>query len=357
MAKQLVFTSAPAGLRPGTRGFCTVAATKDMPPPLISKLESLSGYTHSFNPSGADANRNPVIWSYLRMRMGNTTYRVLSRRSTAGADYTGRSNTIAHHLVLDSGEGTSSSAASVLRSRGTFLENWVGPPKHLDALAIHPPPALPSVCRDWETAFGDAGYAGLFMKSCRDSPRLPAYVVYPENADPLAMIAQAISIAPAPMDGWSNTFTTHYTGNMAGADCMIRFVMAGTPAAGEIPKLGNAVVIAPGQLPALGDDEWVAAARQGERVQVSPPKPVAPIARSGEILPTVPRRSTKRPGSQPKKVSQEDFELNYEAEDTSPILPPASPSMRLEPQRRVSPVVIGAGIAATFVILGLIGVI
>jgi len=227
MAKQLVFTSVPNGLRPGARGFCTVAASRDMSPPLISKLESLSGYTHAFDPSGRDADRNPIAWSYLRVRVGGQTHRVLSRRSTAGSDYTGRSNTIAHHLVLDPDEGSGTTPDAILRQPGLFLDAWEGEPQYLDEVRLDGAPVRPRPCRTWQRAFGDAGYAGLLLRQCHASPRLPAYIIYPEGIDPLALLAEAAAIAPAAMDAWSLPFSTYYTGNLPDADCRLRLAPCG----------------------------------------------------------------------------------------------------------------------------------
>jgi hypothetical protein len=41
MSQELHYTSVPRGLKPGTRGFCTVAVTPQMPGPLVERLENL----------------------------------------------------------------------------------------------------------------------------------------------------------------------------------------------------------------------------------------------------------------------------------------------------------------------------
>jgi hypothetical protein len=50
MSQELIYTSAPRGLKPGTRGFCTVVSTQQMSQPLAERLESLSGYRHVYAP-------------------------------------------------------------------------------------------------------------------------------------------------------------------------------------------------------------------------------------------------------------------------------------------------------------------
>ena len=50
MSHELHYTSVPRGLKPGSRGFCTVGLTPQMPGPLVDRLESLSGYQPVFPP-------------------------------------------------------------------------------------------------------------------------------------------------------------------------------------------------------------------------------------------------------------------------------------------------------------------
>lgn len=99
MAWELSITSAPRGLKPGSAGFCPVSHTRGMPPNLIERLETISGYRHLEIGSGAAA-RNPVVHSHTILRLSGETYYVLSRICDAGRDYSGRSNRFAYHLVL-----------------------------------------------------------------------------------------------------------------------------------------------------------------------------------------------------------------------------------------------------------------
>ena len=49
MAHELIYTSAERGLRPGTRGYCTVAYTHGMMPQTLQLLEALSAYRSMYN--------------------------------------------------------------------------------------------------------------------------------------------------------------------------------------------------------------------------------------------------------------------------------------------------------------------
>ena len=61
MSHELFYTSAPRGLRRGSNGYCTVAATRNLPPWLGQQLERLSDYRALAD--GADAARSPVALS------------------------------------------------------------------------------------------------------------------------------------------------------------------------------------------------------------------------------------------------------------------------------------------------------
>src|SRR5437016_5585315 len=85
MSHELFYTSAPKGLRPGSRGFCTVASTEGLPAHLAEQIESLSAYRPLFPPLDARAKLNPIVYSHLRITGRSKTYHVLSRIGPAGA--------------------------------------------------------------------------------------------------------------------------------------------------------------------------------------------------------------------------------------------------------------------------------
>jgi hypothetical protein len=67
MAHELIYTSAPRGLRNGSQGFCTVAMTAQMPQALASQLEALSGYKPIYSPGQANAALNPPAYAHWRL--------------------------------------------------------------------------------------------------------------------------------------------------------------------------------------------------------------------------------------------------------------------------------------------------
>src|SRR6516225_3355805 len=101
MSQELHYTSVPRGLRPGSRGFCTVACTPQIPAPLVERLENLSSYQPVYPHHDPAAARNPINFSHIRSTLGGRSVSVLSRIGPAGLDYTGRANKYAHHVVLE----------------------------------------------------------------------------------------------------------------------------------------------------------------------------------------------------------------------------------------------------------------
>ena len=129
MSQELLYTSAPRGLKPGSRGFCTVLSTQGMAAPLATALEGLSGYRPIY-PAGDDhANRNPVVYSHLKLQAAGRTSNVLSRIADFGLDYSQRANKLAHHVVLDKTELLPGGPASLLSMRDFMREEWADEPK------------------------------------------------------------------------------------------------------------------------------------------------------------------------------------------------------------------------------------
>ena len=88
MSQELHYTSVPRGLKPGARGFCTVAHTAGLSQALLERLEGLSGYRPRFKPNDPKEALNPVVWSHLRLTGTGPAVTVISRVGSAGLDYT-----------------------------------------------------------------------------------------------------------------------------------------------------------------------------------------------------------------------------------------------------------------------------
>ena len=120
MPKELIFTSVPTGINPGSTGYCTVAKHKDVDRLLERELETISFYELM------DVEYKPVVHAYRVLRINTGTFYVLSRISFSGSDHTGRTNYLAHNLIFDETEVISMQASPAdffLDGRG-WLSSW-----------------------------------------------------------------------------------------------------------------------------------------------------------------------------------------------------------------------------------------
>ncbi len=132
---ELINTSVPQGLIAGTRGFTTVAMTRGLPAALQNKLEALSSY--SFRTTAHDetyTRENPVNFFHYILPQGA---HVIGRVAACAFDYTGRTNRLAHLLVLDAAEIGSLNAANIVLANNQgclgLSVAWSGEPRYLDA--------------------------------------------------------------------------------------------------------------------------------------------------------------------------------------------------------------------------------
>ena len=154
MAYELIYTSAERGLRPGTRGYCTVAYTQGMMPQTVQLMEALSAYKSMYGAQEAAAMTEPVSWSHYKMTLLGHASSVLSRVSPTGVDHTNRSNKLAHHILVQSRERPAGGPLWVSSQNGMFIEQWEGTPRLLNT-----PKTLPSGdetdfhCNRWAVYF------------------------------------------------------------------------------------------------------------------------------------------------------------------------------------------------------------
>ncbi len=158
---ELVNTSIPNGLLPGTHGFSTVAMTKGLPDSLRIRLETLCAYRHRTNAHDATYEReNPVNWFHVILPQG---VHAVGCVAPADFDYTGRTNRLARICALGKDEMPSVGGVAVLKNvRDRFREPWSGEARWLDADTTMAK-VLQSICpaQDtsapaWRKMFGDA---------------------------------------------------------------------------------------------------------------------------------------------------------------------------------------------------------
>ncbi len=228
MAMELIYTSVKNGLKPGSVGFCTVAMSRNMPAGLAAALESLSGYRHIFAAGDNRYAENPVNFGHLLLADRSRLLRVLLRISSAPADYTGRTNKLAHFIVLDPGEYASAGPAWLLQQPGLMRDAWTGEPRWLEQPpAIPMGSSVPTRCTAWERITGDAGWAGELLTRFADRPDDPVHLVCNPDTPMLDLFAEALALLP-PQSRWQIAFSTYFTGlSVTGAKCHWRGLMAG----------------------------------------------------------------------------------------------------------------------------------
>lgn len=99
MAWQLIYTSSPRLLQAGRTGFGTVAKHAAIRGPLQSELERFSQFSRI---EGLRSDR--ILYYHRVLSVQGETFHVITRLKDAGFDYTGRTNHIAHHIVIPSSE-------------------------------------------------------------------------------------------------------------------------------------------------------------------------------------------------------------------------------------------------------------
>ncbi|MCL4191087.1 MAG: hypothetical protein KJZ87_05035 [Thermoguttaceae bacterium] len=286
MSQELLYTSAPRGLKPGSRGFCTVMSTQGMPLNLAERLESLSGYRHVFTPPDRNAAYNPVVHSHFRITIGGQQFFILSRIADAGLDYSQRTNKIAHHVALLPHELPAGGPAWLMTQPGFMERSWQGEPRLLPAGRPVPKGNTgPAACRAWQAIAGDAGWGGVLAEGALTDPRRTIYLIFRPGTDVLALIAESLALVP-PENRWNVSFSTYCAAIPPGVECQWRGVVEGSPEAKAARQAAAAMVLdLTGPLGPPPASPFVEAARSGRSVATPRPAPIPPQAARSQAAP------------------------------------------------------------------------
>jgi GTPase-associated protein 1, N-terminal domain type 2/GTPase-associated protein 1, middle domain len=281
LTQELIYTSAPHGLKPGARGVCSVVATRGMAEPLIEFLESVSVYRPLYRVDDPRAASNPVSLVHLRVSLGGKNYSVLSRIADYGLDYSQRTNKLAHHVVLEPSERSSAGPAWVVSQPGFMESRWDGKTRWLDSGRPVPAGTEPSApCSVWAEVTGDAGWAGVLAENWLAGGT--SYLVFDLGTDVLRLIREALVLMPAERR-WEATFSTYYTGLPTGVPCACRCVLKGSLEADQAARLPNALVINLTQRSAAPHGgAMINNARTGPPVKLPPVRKQEPAVRKEE---------------------------------------------------------------------------
>ena len=242
MSSELLYTSAPKGLRHGSRGFCVVLTTAGMPINVISRLEAISSYRRLFAPDSGQDDKNPVSFAHQRLNLGGSHASVLSRVSAYGTDYSGRPNKLAHHVLLGSNEYPPAGPAWLML-QSFMRRDWFG-----QCETPSTGPVIPRgdqnarICSAWKSVYDDAGWGGVVAEAMLSSETQPLWVVYSvEQRDVLLeLMNESISLIPA-AQRWRATFNTYAANIPPDVECKIRCVPVGTEEAKFAASSGRVV--------------------------------------------------------------------------------------------------------------------
>ena len=325
MIQELLYTSHKGdGLRAGTGGgFCTVLCTHGMAPNLVRRLEQMSGYSHPFDMHDERALQNPTLYQSMPISIGGTRYVVLSRIADLRAEHSGRSNKLAHHLLLTEDEFTTAGPAAVLGRSGALLTKFDGDvrevaPKSSGVLTAD---SFSGPCQTWAKVAGDAGWAGAVADRLtkRGSDGF-VKVIFPLGTDCLTLVDEVFSLLPS-RKKWSTSFSTFATGNADPAN--LEFILNDTREATLLRRDRRKFIVdLAANLGAPEASARVEAARSGDRSSLDQPV----VSRK--------RRSAEPVASGRKRVDDDDL---IEVNDDSPGLMLAPPELDSPPIRKRKP--------------------
>ncbi len=245
MSFELIYTSVPRGLKVGAKGFSTVAMTANMPAHCVQLCESMSGYSHIFGLNDPRYNANPVSWSHYNVKCGGRDYSICSRISSHPKDYTGRTNKIAHHLMLENPAETSRLVAgpAAMMSHGLpFVSTWDKAPE-----PIAPKMKLFMPAEDdrftayaWIKQELSPDCAGIIANAMWQDPVYPVFLLFDPagNINLLSLIEDSLRLLPHTRR-WRVSFSTYFTSAPAGVDCSIRCCVKDTEAAAKAAWVQN----------------------------------------------------------------------------------------------------------------------
>jgi hypothetical protein len=290
MSQELHYTSVPRGLKPGSRGFCTVGQTPHMSVALADRLEALSGYQPVFPPHDPAAPLNPIAFSHLRLTIAGKTMSVLSRIGPAGLDYTGRPNKYAHHLVLEGTERPEGGPAWLLSQPGFMQDAWDSEPREIPVgRAPFNGDRPPGMAHAWQALTGDGGWAGVLAESFLTDSRRTVFLVFRPGMDLLPLLVEALALLPASRR-WDVDLSTYFSQLTQGVGCAWRGVLDGSADAKNARRLPNSLVLdlcqAIGQAPG---GPLVHLARTGETVAEQSGGPITAFG-AGRHIPRIPQR-------------------------------------------------------------------
>ena len=206
MIQEQISTSSQRCLN-GNAGFGIVAQTSGMAPHLARDAGALSGYSHLF--SAGDVN-NPTAFLHVIRRTGGVDRHILSRVADCGNDYTGRSNRIGHHWIVEEDDIRSlpGGPAAIASQHHLFCTSWKEKSQELPrGKQLQNPQVNAGICRTWQQRLGDAGWGGVVAERVEKGD--PISIIFEPGMDVLPFLAEVFALL-SPSVRWKATFSTYY---------------------------------------------------------------------------------------------------------------------------------------------------
>ena len=365
MTYELILTSVSQGLDPNKRGFCPVAESGTLSPPLVACLTSISNYRHLFAPDSEDSIRNPIVYSHVVVSVLETSFHVLSRIADHGTDFQHAPNCLAHHVVLQAEEHVPEGPAWILAQSGFHFTEWLTPAvrffqgrplptltappsptrlqridkerQRLDAQKMAPsigsplpnstelPPQGKTPCPFWKRLTGDPGWGGVLAATVRTGR--PAALLFKPSVNVLPLFVESLALLPSEMR-WKATFSTCFTGYPEYAVCQWKAVPVGSPEADQLQEDSTVLLIdLTKPFPKAPDGPYVKFARHGTENTL--PENETPV----ESLEDRPELSDDIEASPPETASD-----IAEPSDQSKPSPVAVPLIRIQTSSSKTPV-------------------
>ncbi|MDR1290782.1 MAG: hypothetical protein LBK06_06240 [Planctomycetaceae bacterium] len=191
----------------GNSGFGVVAQTSGMAPNVSREVGMLSGYSHCF--SAGDV-RNPVVFLHVIRRTGGMDRHIVSRVADCGNDYSGRTNRIAHHLIIEDLDlqKLPCGPAAILSKTDLFLTQWKEKSTELPTKQTLPNPVISvQKCFAWEQFCGDAGWGGVVAERVERGD--PVSLIFEPDKNILPLIDEVFTLLPSAVR-WKTTFSTFF---------------------------------------------------------------------------------------------------------------------------------------------------
>ena len=242
MIQELISTSAQRCLN-GNAGFGIVAQTVGMAPNVSQVVNALSGYTHVATPGDS---QNPVVYLHAVRRTGGMARHIISRVADCGDDYSGRSNRIAHHWIIEATDvGSLPGGPAALITQDIFRTHWNEKPTELPPRQLSAPEGSLNQCSTWEQLTGDAGWGKVVAASAEKGT--PVSIVFPPDYSSehlRALISEALALLPFHVQ-WRITFSTYFMKSQeaTGDKIQIKCLLASSEAAQFVKQSPDTLVI------------------------------------------------------------------------------------------------------------------